>query len=290
MRVVVPATTANVGTGFDCVGIALDWYDELELVVGEQALAIEVDGEGAGQVPLDDSHLVVQTMREGLKEWGDGRLPAGLLRCHNTIPHARGLGSSAAAIVAGLAFAWALARGPELDLQEIARLACLIEGHADNAAAAVLGGATLGWIDGDRVRCESFELDRRLQAMVWVPTFEVPTSRARSVLPEMVQRGDAVAQAAMAIRLAVALERRPDLLLEATDDLLHQRQRAALMPQSIELLARLRAEGVAATVSGAGPTVFAIGTDAQLARAECVVTEGFASRRVGIGHGVRYHE
>ncbi len=286
MRVRVPATTANVGTGFDCIGIALDWYDELELHAGEGPLRVEVEGEGAGQVPLDESHLVVATMRRGLDEWGDGRLPGGVLRCHNSIPHARGLGSSAAAIVAGLALAWTLARDEELDRAEVARLACLLEGHADNAAAAVVGGATLGWIEGGEVLVEPLALDDRLTAKVWVPQFEVPTSSARGVLPDDVPRLDAVAQSAAAGRLVLALERRPDLLLGATDDRLHQRQRAALMPSTIALMDRLRAVGVPATVSGAGPTVFAIGTGEQLAATEDVVGEGFVAHALPIGSGV----
>lgn len=286
LRVRVPATTANVGSGFDCVGIAIDWYDELELEVGGAGTALTITGEGAGQVPLDESHLVVASIRRGLEEWGDGRLPGLTLRSHNTIPHSRGLGSSASAIVAGLAFAWGIARGGELDRVELGRLASLLEGHADNAAAAVFGGATLGWISGGAVAINPLAVSTDLRVRVWVPQFEVPTRGARAVLPEQVSRTDAVAQAAAAATLVLALGGRPELLLRGTDDRLHQPFRAALMPTSHELMGRLRDAGVAAAISGAGPTVFAIGTPEQLHLAAQVPHEGFAAHDLALGRGV----
>lgn len=282
----VPATTANVGSGFDCVGIAVDWYDELELEVVGDELVVEVEGEGAGKVPTDESHLVVSSIRRGLEEWGDGVLPGLRLRCRNSIPHARGLGSSAAAIVAGLAFAWGIARHEPMDLDELARLASRLEGHADNAAAAVWGGATLGWVGEDLIDVQRLALDATLSARVWVPTFEVPTSGARAVLPDAVPRSDAVAQAARAALLMVALQRDPSLLLRATDDSLHQQYRAELMAPSFDAMRALRAAGVPATISGAGPTVFAVGTTEQLAAADGIVAKGFAEHRLGLGHGV----
>lgn len=287
MRVTVPATTANLGSGFDCVGLAVDWYDELELTLGGDGVVVEVTGEGASQVPRDESHLVVASIRRGLQEWGDGTLPGLHLRSHNTIPHSRGLGSSASAIVAGLAFAWGIARDEPLDRTELGRLASLLEGHADNAAAAVHGGATLGWIDADAVSIQPLRVHEGLSTRVWVPEQEVPTNGARSVLPERVARLDAVAQAAAAATLVLALERSPELLLRATSDRLHQRYRADMMRHSHDLMQDLRSEGIAATISGAGPTVFAVGTAEQLASTGAV--EGFRMHALGFGHGVELH-
>lgn len=286
MRVFVPATTANVGSGFDCVGIALGWYDELHLEVGGTGVRVEVTGEGAEQVPLDERHLVIASIRRGLEEWGDGRLPGLRLRSHNTIPHSRGLGSSAAAIVAGLAFAWGIARGPRLDLAELARLSSVLEGHADNAAAAVYGGATLGWVQDGTVLIDRIPVADELTARVWVPETEVPTKGARATLPEVVPRADAVRQAACAARLMVALAN-PERLLAATEDQLHQRYRRHLMAESFDLMTRLREVGVPATISGAGPTTIAIGTEQQLAPANSVSAEGFREVRLSFGCGVR---
>lgn len=287
MRVTVPATTANLGSGFDCVGLAVDWYDELELELGGDEVVVEVVGEGAGQVPLDESHLVVASIQRGLREWGDGSLPGMRLRCRNTIPHSRGLGSSAAAIVGGLALAWGIVGAGSLDLAELGRLASLLEGHADNAAAAVHGGATLGWIDGDDVSIQPLRLHGELRSRVWVPEHEVLTKGARSVLPDRVPRLDAVAQAASAATLVLALERRPELLLRATSDRLHQHYRAGMMPESHRLMLELRDAGVPATISGAGPTVFAVGTTEQLAGAPD--PEGFTVHELRFGRGVELH-
>ncbi|WP_296140192.1 homoserine kinase [uncultured Tessaracoccus sp.] len=288
MRVRVPATTANVGSGFDCVGIALDWYDEVELTPGGD-VRVEVSGEGADVVPRDETHLVVRSVHRALDEWGDGRRPGFTLRAHNTIPHARGLGSSAAAIVAGLALGWGLARDDAPDRTELARVASLVEGHADNAAAAVHGGATLGWIDGDEVSVHALRLDPALSTRVWVPTAEVPTSGARAVLPDAVPHRDAVAQAASAAMLVHALAVEPALLLRATADRIHQRQRASLMGPSLALVDALRELGVPAAISGAGPSVFAIGTADQFALAFQLETPGFRCAELPVGGGVELH-
>lgn len=291
LRVRVPATTANVGSGFDCVGIALDSYDELELELLDDpnVLEIEVDGEGTGNVPLDETHLVIASLLRGLAEWG-GERPGMRLRCTNRIPHSRGLGSSASAIVAGLAFAQAIGSpGSELDRAELTRVSSIIEGHPDNAGAAVWGGAILGWFGaGDPVTVDLVQLDvpQTLATRVWVPRFEVGTAGARSVLPDAVPRLDAVAQAIASATLPLALERRHDLLHAATADRLHQDYRAGMMRPSYDLMLRLRAVGVAATISGAGPTVFAIGTAEQLAPGDELGAEGFERFELALGRGV----
>lgn len=292
LRVRVPATTANLGSGFDCVGLAVDWFDELMLEVDESAgLEVHVTGEGAHQVPRDESHLVIATLLHALREWG-ASLPEGLrLTARNTIPHSRGLGSSAAAIAAGCAFAHGIAfPGRELDRVEIARIASLLEGHPDNAGAAVWGGAILAWIEGRYVELVRLRPAPGLRCLAYVPDLEVRTSGARAVLPKVVPRSDAVNQAIRAAALPLALEQRPELLLAATTDRIHQFYRAELMPSSWQLMDTLRAQGVAATISGAGPTVFAVGTTEQLAAANTVSHEGFHRYDLGIGGGTTLHQ
>lgn len=288
LRVRVPATTANVGSGFDCVGIALDSYDELELDLLEDpsVLRVEVRGEGSAQVPGDETHLVVRSLLQGLAEWG-GERPGMVLRCRNRIPHSRGLGSSASAIVAGLALAWGIARpSADLDRDELTRVSSRIEGHPDNAGAAVWGGAILGWFSGEEVELVQLRVAAGIGTRVWVPAFEVATSGARSVLPDEVPRADAVAQAIAAAALPLALERRPDLLLAATEDRLHQAYRAELMRPSYDLVLELRGRGVPAAISGAGPTVFAIGSAEQLAAGDDLAPEGFVRSALALGSGV----
>ena len=289
LTVRVPATTANLGSGFDCVGLAVDWFDELTLEVsGTGGIDIEVTGEGTQQVPRDESHLVIATLLHALRQWG--RTPPGGLRltAHNTIPHSRGLGSSAAAIVAGCAFAHGIAfPDEELDRTELTRISSFLEGHPDNAGAAVWGGVILAWLDGERVELIRLRPAEGLQCLVFVPDLEVRTAGARAVLPDMVTRKDAVAQAVAAASLPLALEQRPDLLLPATRDRLHQFQRAELMPASWSLLRRLRQAGVPATISGAGPTVFAVGLEDQLAKAGSLEHEGFRRHDLALGGGVQ---
>lgn len=285
MLVRVPASTANLGTGFDCVGIALGLYDEIEVATRQAGLEIRVVGEGAGRVPLDESHLIVRSIRAGLAEWG-GELPGLVLECRNVIPHSRGLGSSAAAIVAGLAIAWELAHpGTQLDRVEVFRLANLAEGHPDNAGAAVLGGGLLAWEEDGQLRWMELPIAPSLAFRAFVPAFETPTAGARKVLPDLVPRSDAVHQATRSALLAAALSGRKDLLLPATDDRLHQWYRRELMSESYALLTKLRESGVAATISGAGPTVLAVGEEAELAALGDQA--GFTSLDLPVGQGVQ---
>ncbi|MDO4785101.1 MAG: homoserine kinase [Propionibacteriaceae bacterium] len=285
MLVRVAASSANLGSGFDCVGLALGLYDELEAKVTDAGLSIEVAGEGAGDVPTDGRHLVVRSIRQGLDAWGVP-MPGLRLRTRNAIPHSRGLGSSAAAIVGGLALAWGIAFPDRpLDRAEVFRLSNLAEGHPDNAGASVYGGALLGWPEGDDARHVPLQLHPDLRMLVYVPDFETPTAGARRVLPDLVPRQDAVVQACRSALLMHALTTAPELLLRATEDRLHQDYRADLMRPSHDLMLRLRGQGVPATISGAGPTVLAIGTAEQLEPA--VEHPGFALWRLGLGEGVQ---
>ncbi len=258
----VPATSANLGPGFDSLGLALGLYDEVRARrTDDGTLSVVVEGEGQGVVPLDEEHLVVRAMRRA-----SDRLSASLsglaVYCRNRIPHGRGLGSSAGAIVAGILAARALApeAAPEMDDDVVLQLAAEVEGHPDNVAACLLGGLTVAWDDRGVARAARLVTSTRLVARVFVPPQPLSTLTARGLLPEEVPHRDAAHTAGRAALLVEALTRRPDLLFPATEDRLHQDYRAAAMPETAALVRRLRAGGVAAVVSGAGPSVLALST------------------------------
>ncbi len=258
VRVSVPATSANLGPGFDSLGLALSLRDHLEATVLPEGLHIEVTGEGAGEVPLDESHLVVRAMHAAFDLLG-ARPPGLLLRCTNVIPHGRGLGSSSAAIVAGVWLARALVPGGSsvVDERALFRLAAEIEGHPDNVAPALFGGFVISGREDGEFYAVSCSVDPRVSAVAFVPADPVQTSVARGLLPGSVPHADAAANAGRTALLVAALTGRPDLLLTATRDYLHQDYREPAMPASLALIRELRADGVPATVSGAGPTVLA---------------------------------
>jgi homoserine kinase len=268
----VPATSANLGPGFDALGLALALYDELEVrLVATDDVVVEVYGEGAGEVPTGEDHLVVRALRRTLEVAGAPQ--TGLrLTCVNAIPHGRGLGSSAAAVVSGIVAARALLADPaSLDATAVLELATQFEGHPDNAAPAIRGGATVAWTGPGGPRATGLQLDPRLTATVLVPRTRLATSHARAVLPEAVPHADAAFNAGRAALLVEALARRPELLLEATEDRLHQQYRAGAMAASAELVRALRAEGFAATVSGAGPTVLVLAEESRRAALDGVL-------------------
>ncbi len=253
VRIRVPATSANLGPGFDAFGLALGLYDDVVAQVGESGVHVDVAGEGAEDVPRDKRHLVIRAMRATFDALGGQ--PRGIeIVCANRIPHGRGLGSSAAAIVAGVLAARELVLGGLGDADVLA-LAAEIEGHPDNVAACLLGGLTLAWGSGT-VR---LPVHPDVAPVAFVPASKSSTAKARRLLPETVPHADAAANAARAALLVEALGRHPDLLMQATEDRLHQQYRAAAMPRSIALMNALREKGIPAVVSGAGPTVLAFG-------------------------------
>jgi homoserine kinase len=262
VRVRVPATSANLGPGFDTLGLALALHDEVEVRAAGDKLDIEVTGEGAADIAdAGEKHLIVRSLRVAFDDL-DIPQPAGLmLRCVNRIPHGRGLGSSAAAIVAGLLAARALAGAP-VDPAAVLPLASMLEGHPDNVAPCLYGGLTIAWTTtgaGGLPRAQAVRLDPRpeVSLVAFVAPAPVSTKVARGLLPATVPHADAAANAGRAALLVAALTARPDALLDGTEDRLHQDYRASAMPHTHDLVARLRAAGVPAVVSGAGPSVLA---------------------------------
>ncbi|WP_448421664.1 homoserine kinase [Mycolicibacter minnesotensis] len=272
--VAVAASSANLGPGFDSLGLALGLYDEVFVETVESGLVVQVEGEGAGQVPLTADHLVVQGILRGLREVGV-QAPGLVVRCRNAIPHQRGLGSSASAVVGGLAVVNGLVAQldrPGLSETELVQLSSEFEGHPDNAAAAVLGGAVVSWTasaadGGSQAPAYSavpLRLHPDIRLFPAIPQLRSSTAETRMLLPEQVSHRDARFNVSRAALLVVALTERPDLLLAATEDVLHQPQRGAAQPESAAFLQLLRRHGIAAVLSGAGPAVIALTTAAQL--------------------------
>jgi len=266
VQVQVPATTANLGPGFDSLGLALALHDRyIAQVLDEQIIDIDISGEGADDLPRNEKNLVIKSMYKGFEFLG-GK-PRGIaLRALNVIPHSRGLGSSASAIVGGLSLARALVLGgsERMSDDDMLNLASAIEGHPDNVAAAIFGAATVAWKEvqhgQDVALSVQLEVDPRISVMAFVPSTSVATSKARKMLPELIAHSDAVRNSANTALLVHALQHRPDLLHTATADFLHQSYRAQAMPASFALLTKLRKAGVAAFISGAGPTVLVLHT------------------------------
>jgi homoserine kinase len=283
LRVRVPATSANLGPGFDSFGLALSLFDEVVVRVSEGGLDLDIAGEGSQVVRRDHRNLVVKAMFAAFDCMG-GR-PRGLeVRCLNRIPHSRGLGSSAAAVVSGLVAARALTVGGDerFDDDSLLQLASDLEGHPDNVAAALGGGLTIAWRSAEGVRRVSMTTAADIVPVVFIPSTEVRTAKARRVLPATVAHADAVANSSRSALLVAALTSRPDLLYDATQEWLHQEARRSVMPRSLSLLDRLRREGLAAVVSGAGPSVLVLATPRQAGELTTREVRGFAVQRLAV--------
>ncbi len=298
VRVSVPATSANLGPGFDCFGLALEMRDQYAAqILDVEGFDVDVTGEGAQDLPRDGKHLVIKAMMYGFNFMG-GK-PRGIaLRAFNVIPHGRGLGSSASAIVGGLSLARGLVlSGHQLmSDDDLVALATDLEGHPDNVAAALFGGATLAWtqmrasvLTGCAVRTA---VDSRIKVLVLVPhAYHLSTSKARRLLPETVPHSDATINAGRAALLVHALASRPDLLFTATEDHIHQNYRREAMPKSVDLVNKLRGAGVAAVISGAGPSLLIFHSGNQIEHEEIirVAGDGFTAHDLEIAHsGVEY--
>lgn len=286
VSVCVSATSANLGSGFDVAGIALDYADSLVFTLDDslddsqddsQDVRVIIHGEGEDTLPKDETHLVVRAFRKACEAFGLPRLRF-TLEAHNRIPQARGMGSSASAIVSGVAAAWAFAHNGNLNKQAIFELAAAIEGHPDNVAPAVFGGLTTSWKNGNEFHTVRYSVSKKIRATIFVPNFTLSTQMARQALPEKVPYADAVFNVSRACLLPIAFGdfgdfsafadscdsadsgdscakttlSRNDLLFTATQDAIHQPYRASLMQPTWDLVKALRDKGFAAAISGAG--------------------------------------
>ena len=262
VTVEVPATTANLGPGFDTLGLALSVYDVLTVTVSaEPGALVDVHGVGAGEVPVDESNLVVRAIHRVFDEVGQPR-PGLRLTARNTIPHGRGLGSSGAAVVSGIVAAAGLLRGTvDLDGDRLLGIATAMEGHPDNVAPALFGGLTIAWTGPDGPQHKRLLPHRSVSPLLLVPEHTMSTALARSLQPANVPHEDAIFNVSRSTLLIAALIQSPELLLTATEDRLHQSYRAGAMPETDRMITLLRAEGHAAVVSGAGPSILVLASD-----------------------------
>ena len=258
----VPATTANLGPGFDTLGLALSLYDELTVTVRDTPGAtVEVIGVGAGEVPTDESNLVVRAIAYTFAAYSQP-LPGLDLVARNVIPHGRGLGSSGAAIVSGIMAAKGLLEGlVDIDSNALLALATALEGHPDNVAPALFGGLTIAWTTDAGPQHKKLIVHRGVSPLIAVPESTMSTELARSLRPISVPHEDAIFNVSRSALLIAALIQSPELLLAATEDKLHQSYRAAAMPQTESLILELRAQGLPAVVSGAGPSILVLCSD-----------------------------
>lgn len=278
----VPATSANLGPGFDALGLALGLYDDVVARITDDGLLVDVAGEGA-DVARDENHLVVRAMRATFDRLGGQ--PRGLeLACANRIPHGRGLGSSAAAIVAGVLLARALVLGGDRKLTgaQALALAAELEGHPDNVAACLLGGLTVAWTES-AARAVRLEPAPWLRPVAVIPPHSSSTEQARGLLPAAVAHADAAGNAGRSALLIAALLGASEALFAATEDRLHQPYRAGAMPESAALMSALRSEGLAAVLSGAGPTILVLARDElETQRAAALAPSGWQSLNLAV--------
>jgi homoserine kinase len=275
VSVKVPATSANLGPGLDSMGLALSLYDELDVTVTDAETFVEVSGEGEGVVPTDASNLVVRSIRYTFERFGH-TMPSLYLRARNVVPHGRGMGSSGAAIVSGVMAAKGLLEGTvEIDADELLATATELEGHPDNVAPALFGGLTIAWTTPEGPRAKKLMVHRGVSPLVLVPESTMSTELARSLAPESVPHEDAIFNVSRSALLVAALTQSPELLLAATEDKLHQNYRASAMVATDALVRLLRSHGLAAVVSGAGPSVLVLanGPAERLHAAELVARE-----------------
>jgi homoserine kinase len=262
VSVKVPATSANLGPGFDTLGMALSYYDELEVeAVAGSGAVVEVIGEGAGEVPTDETNLVVRSIAYVFEQVGVA-LPGLKLKAHNVIPHGRGMGSSGAAVVSGIVAAKGLLEGVvDFTPERLLQLATDLEGHPDNVAPALFGGLTIAWEDAKGPHHKKLIVHRGVSPLELVPNFKMSTATARALQPESVPHEDAVFNVSRSALLVAALTQSPELLMAATEDRLHQEYRSEAMPEAGKVIELMRANNHAAVVSGAGPSVLVLASD-----------------------------
>jgi len=283
LKLRVPASSGNLGPGFDCLGLALDIYNTV-VVERSDRLTISVSGEGKDALSLREDNRVYQSIA-AVYESLEQRVPPLDIVCHNEIPLRRGLGSSAAATAAGLVAANLLC-GEPLSAGGLLKLGAELEGHPDNIAAALLGGCQVAVVEGDRVLTARVRLPRRLRVALFIPDFELPTAEARAILPQQVGRADVVFNLGrVALLLSALAQGRLDYLKVATQDRVHQPARQALFPAMGAIMeAALEAGAVGAFLSGAGSTIVAL-TEGRAKAVARAMAE--AAARAGVGGRTR---
>ncbi len=287
--VLAPATSANLGSGFDTAGLALDWWDTLKVTRGSGSsgdVAVHTKGEDADTIPAGRDNLLIAAMLRFCAEVG-GTLPALSLELELGFPRGRGFGSSAAAIALALLAAREVL-ATDLPDADLFQLASEIEGHPDNVAPCLLGGATLCWSERGRPRCHTAAVHPDLAALALIAPEPMGTKAARQMLPDTVTFAHAAWTAGRAALLPLALAGAFDLLLPATGDVLHQQHRLASWPEAATALEQLRATGHAAFVSGAGPSLLVLCERRQLplvrseAEEACRAASGWRLREAGL--------
>lgn len=284
----VPATSANLGPGYDSLGLALEWRDVVDVTArprrdpGQPSVSVAIRGEGAEELPTDASHLVITAVERILQAKGY-HLPDLDVRAENTIPHSRGLGSSAAAIATAVVTASQLL--PEgLSDDEQLQIGSRIEGHPDNYVPALRGGVSVSWVTGNPAepvfKTAPLAVHADVQCVLAVPNFKQSTQAARELLPDTIPHAQAAMNSSRAALLVHALTTDPQQLMDATEDYLHQEYRREAFPKSMALVDALRAQGLAAVISGAGPAVLVL-TTAEYADQAVRAIDQFSAESVG---------
>lgn len=278
----VPATTANLGPGFDSIGLAIDIRDRITASIIETGVSVSIQGNGAGELPTDESHLIAKVALDAAKSWGQ-EISGLHLECVNDIPQGRGFGSSAAAIIAGLVIARELTES-DISNASLLQMANIIEGHPDNISACLFGGFTVNvWNTIDDVESISLPVHPGVTVVMGVPNSELDTHKARGFLPNQVPYDDAIFNASRSALLVAAMTSNPDLLLAATADRLHQDYRTDAYPESMAIVRALREAGIGGVISGAGPSVAALTTAERADQAAQIISAaGFQPRPVEV--------
>ncbi|MDP9806742.1 homoserine kinase [Trueperella bonasi] len=287
-KVKVPASSGNLGPGFDSMGMAHDVWDEVSATLITGPSRVVILGEGNSTLPKDDSHLIVKTMSETFERLG-APTPGIDLVCRNNIPHGKGMGSSAAALTAAVMLVRELLGTPdEFTREEVLNIVAGYEGHPDNAAPAIYGGATLSWREGEGFKTAQLPVSDRVKTTLLIPDEVLLTTTARAALPDMVPLVDGAFNAGRSALMVHALSQEPELLFAATEDRLHQRYRADSMRHTTDVLRALREAGWPAVVSGAGPSILVF-AEIDPAMANVLAQQGFRtvdSKQVRGAHAV----
>lgn len=277
----VPATTANIGSGFDTLGMSLGLYNVLQFVPTEGKALLETEisaeGEGAGQITSGLDNMIIKAMDETAKRAGK-TVPGGKMYLINRIPFARGLGSSSAAIASGVFLANML-MGEPFNRKEILDITAEMEGHPDNAAPAILGGFCMALLKNGNVTAERIDIPSHWKAVVTIPDFELHTEKARAVLPKTYPRSDAVHNiGAVSFLMAAFMYQKPEYLKLGLDDVIHVPYRLGLIPGASDVIRNAeRAGAYGATISGSGPTIIAFAPAELAEKVGIAMVNGFAA-------------